>query len=934
MFNTIKIKILGVLLIITNCAYAFPQIHTVLSIDTVKYNHGILPNGLNYYLINNEKPRGRANFTLITKVGACNELPNEIGAAHFIEHLAFEESKNIPYQGIKKYAKYLGINDYNYNGKTTLLHTTLSLKDIPISNNCNIDTCLFILKEWSSNITFNPQTVELTKGVICSEIANHYISENSLKQEAYNDLFAGSKYYNKNVLGNIEAIQQLSPETLSNFYQKWYKPTSQAIIISGNIDKKKIEKKIRDLWSDMSKEATNNERDLFEVFHDKNRQKTILKSSPFAKSTFFKVCYILDTICTDYRNSREYYELKYKTGIICSLLKQRIAHKLNETDLREVKLHVSFNRRLGEMFNNPSFEIVFENNGTMWKKQLKCIFQEIQQISANGFSEEEFEKEKELFTKWISDLCTNIDSKTNSEYENICIEHFILNEDMTSLKDLYPIMITFLQGLKLEDINLLFRSITNCKNEHIIATIHSNSADGVPTPKDLRKLIDSYKKITYSNNLIKKCNLTNQFDCDINNSQIYIKNKETDSLNATVITLSNNVKIVVKKISGTNSIHTKGFILGGISCLPDSIHLVRRYIENDFPNAIGYNGMSSKDIYSLYHQQQIVNNIYITGKESVISGECHINSFENYLKSLYLSLTTINTNEDVLSKYITKTNDLFLTERNKIEKIEESAYASIFKNTFPKKTPTPKNLLQAYKTITSNFNGLVLVITGNTDIANLDSLLVKYLGSLPSDKVPTHHAPRIMKEKWNTVDTIISRLNTGNIILANSYYHIDSIAFTPKNYFLTEVTEKVIQSLLEETLRHKLGLVYNVKCRCSLIRNPKPRIIMNITYPTTPKYALKISNTINSLFFDIEKINIDNKIIEQYKSSLEIGLPYWEQQTTWWLNRIYRFYHWGIDVDANMLKESKSITELDIKKYIQNLSKKGNKIRISLTGKQ
>ena len=84
MFNTIKIKTLGVLLIITNCAYTFPQTHTVLSIDTVKYNHGILPNGLNYYLINNEKPRGHANFTLITKVGACNELPNEIGATHFI----------------------------------------------------------------------------------------------------------------------------------------------------------------------------------------------------------------------------------------------------------------------------------------------------------------------------------------------------------------------------------------------------------------------------------------------------------------------------------------------------------------------------------------------------------------------------------------------------------------------------------------------------------------------------------------------------------------------------------------------------------------------------------------------------------------------------------------------------------------------------------
>ena len=57
---------------------------------------GVLDNGMTYYLRHNEKPKGQASFYIYHDVGAIQEEDDQQGLAHFLEHMAFNGSKNLP----------------------------------------------------------------------------------------------------------------------------------------------------------------------------------------------------------------------------------------------------------------------------------------------------------------------------------------------------------------------------------------------------------------------------------------------------------------------------------------------------------------------------------------------------------------------------------------------------------------------------------------------------------------------------------------------------------------------------------------------------------------------------------------------------------------------------------------------------------------------
>lgn len=57
---------------------------------------GVLGNGMTYYIRHNEKPKGQASFYIYHDVGAVQEDNDQQGLAHFLEHMAFNGTKNLP----------------------------------------------------------------------------------------------------------------------------------------------------------------------------------------------------------------------------------------------------------------------------------------------------------------------------------------------------------------------------------------------------------------------------------------------------------------------------------------------------------------------------------------------------------------------------------------------------------------------------------------------------------------------------------------------------------------------------------------------------------------------------------------------------------------------------------------------------------------------
>ena len=132
---------------------------------------GKLENGMTYYIRHNEKPKGQADFYILHDVGAIQENDSQQGLAHFLEHMAFNGTKNLPGKQLTEYLETVGVKfGANLNAGTSWDYTCYNMKDVPTSREGIIDSALLILHDWSHFIALEPSEIDSERGVIMEEL--------------------------------------------------------------------------------------------------------------------------------------------------------------------------------------------------------------------------------------------------------------------------------------------------------------------------------------------------------------------------------------------------------------------------------------------------------------------------------------------------------------------------------------------------------------------------------------------------------------------------------------------------------------------------------------------------------------------------------------------------------------------------------------------
>ena len=195
---------------------------------------GKLPNGITYYLRHNEEPKDRASFFIIRNAGALLENDDQDGLAHFLEHMAFNGSKNFPGNSMISTLERHGVSfGGNLNAYTTQNETVYNISDVPMADETLTDTCLLILHDWSYYLTLDPKDIDSERGVITEEWRSRDKSSTRLYNQQAAVLYKGSMYAERDVIGDTAVIRTFKPETLRNFYHQWYRTDLEAIVVVG-----------------------------------------------------------------------------------------------------------------------------------------------------------------------------------------------------------------------------------------------------------------------------------------------------------------------------------------------------------------------------------------------------------------------------------------------------------------------------------------------------------------------------------------------------------------------------------------------------------------------------------------------------------------------------------------------------------------------------
>src|SRR5262245_18214685 len=214
-----------------------------------------LPNGLKYFVRQNDRPAKRVSLRLGVKAGSLNEADDQLGLAQLIEHMAFNGSAHFKPGELVKYFETDGARLGPHVNAYTRFDETVYMFDVPSDRPEIVETALTALSDLGGGLALTQQEVDEERGVVVEEWRGGLVGGSRIPHKQLPILFYPSRYADRLPIGKPDIIRNAPVARLRSFYDTWYRPDRMAVIAVGDIDVPKIEESIRTAFTALRERA-------------------------------------------------------------------------------------------------------------------------------------------------------------------------------------------------------------------------------------------------------------------------------------------------------------------------------------------------------------------------------------------------------------------------------------------------------------------------------------------------------------------------------------------------------------------------------------------------------------------------------------------------------------------------------------------------------
>ena len=807
---------------------------------------GKLENGLTYYIRHNEKPAQRANFYIAQKVGSILEEDDQQGLAHFLEHMAFNGTKNFPGKNLLNYMEHNGVKfGENVNAWTSIEQTVYMLTNVPTTNMNLVDSCILILHDWSSFISLEGPEIDKERGVILEEKRTRNDAQQRMWEKMLPEIYPNSPYGHRMPIGTEEVITGFDHEALRAYYHKWYRPDLQGIIIIGDIDVNEVENHLKTIFEDIPAPVNPAERTRFEVADNKEP---------------------IVSICTDREETNYSISLYYKHDVIPNEEKGDIQYWLK--GYIDQLVATMYNNRMEELTQkaNPPFIFGYGYYGTFFvsdtkdawttlayakdengiDEALNALVAENKRMQQYGFTASEFERAKADLMKRIENQYDERDKQETARYLNPILAHFLTNEPLMGIENEYMLLSQILPALPVEAINQYVPELI--REDNIVITLTGPEKEGVklPTKEELVNLLNKAKEVevepyveTVSNEpLIATLPVKGSIE----------SRKHDDTFDATVLTLKNGVKVIYKPTTfKEDEILMNAYSFGGYSAMDQSDPFTLQEI-NSLATLGGVGNFSAIDLPKVLAGKRASVTPNISTFTEGMSGNCSARDLETMLQLTYLYFTSPRSDEEAFQSYITRTKAMVAN----IESDPNTAFRDNLMFAMYDNHPLIKRMraedydkvdyakaLKLYADRFKDANNFVFTFVGNIDPETFEPMIEKYIGSLKTnknDETWTANAPVITDKEVNSHYT---KAMENPKVTCYMIYNGD-MEYTMENQLKMRVLGDVMDIVYTEKIREDEGGTYGVGVQGSLSLRPKPSFMFFIGFDTNKEMYEKL----------------------------------------------------------------------------------------------
>lgn len=214
------------------------------------WRFGTLSNGMRYAIRKNATPPGQASMRLWFDAGSMMEADDQQGLAHFLEHMAFNGSKNVPEGDMVKILERHGLAfGADTNAQTNFDETAYQL-DLPKADDETVDTSLMLLREAAGELTIAPDAVDRERGVVLSEQRNRNTPGYRVAIATLSAQMDGQLPPKRIPIGKTEILKTAPAQRIRDFYEAYYRPERAVLVAVGDFDVDATEAKIKAKFGD------------------------------------------------------------------------------------------------------------------------------------------------------------------------------------------------------------------------------------------------------------------------------------------------------------------------------------------------------------------------------------------------------------------------------------------------------------------------------------------------------------------------------------------------------------------------------------------------------------------------------------------------------------------------------------------------------------
>ncbi|MDD4148705.1 MAG: insulinase family protein [Bacteroidales bacterium] len=867
---------------------------------------GTLDNGMKYYIRSNATPEKRAEFTLVVHAGSILEDEDQLGLAHFNEHMAFNGSKNFPKHELVNYLESLGMKfGPEVNAYTSFDETVYGIK-VPTDSSEYVDKGLLVLYDWASQLSMETEEIDAERGVIHEEWRMGQGAMDRMQRKFFGVLFHNSLYAERLPIGSMDVVDNCDPDVLRRFYNDWYRPDLMAVVVVGDFDGKEMEQKVINQFSQIPKHKNPRERFLADI-PDHEETLVCVATDPESPVSMIEIFYKHPTKAT-------VTVADYREDMIAMLLSSMISNRLAELTLQEnppfAQGFAAYTDFIGPKAVFLSIGIV-QNNDI--QKTMEALVEENQRMNQHGFTSTELEREKANLLKSIEKMYNERDKQKSENYVEEYKANFLPpHSAYPGIEYEHQLFNKYIPEITIEEVNEFASKLIIDKNTVVVVMAPEKEGVKIPSEKEVLEMYKqaNKKEVTAYVDKVSDKPLISKMPAKGKVAKT-AKNKELDY---ETWTLKNGVKVVIKTTDfKDDEILFEAKSKGGYSLYEAKDDINAQYAAS-IANESGLGDFDKAELTKYMSGKNAHLRSYIRETSEGLSGSSSVDDFETLLQMIHVSFTNPKLTQSATTSLINKEKGMM--ENSMLD--PQSAWQDTLQWTMsachPRRQPTTPDMLDEidynrvryiYKQRFGNPSDFTFYFVGNIDKKAAKKLVEQYLGSLPIVNRPENFKDLGIRPPKGVIEKTVYKGKDPKCVEIIAFH--GNMDYTYNNRLELDAVCKMLSTRLLEEIREKESGVYSIGAYPSSTNIPYENYNVSIFFSCDPEREKELVGKTFDIINEIKAEGITEKdiqkVIEKEKREFETSV----RENSYWKNLV-------------MEVESGTMTVEDYNTYLENVN--------------